>query len=474
MRFVSITSRLTITVLLLEALSAIVLVGAVAVDERHTQLKAFDATLRGTSDSLMGAVQDAENKTDDLILDRRAVRLSRDAVFMVEDDRGKVIGSVGEIPKELDLSSNIKSPIRNMKVGKRNYRFVIRHGVRILDPGEPNGGVQRGITILYGMPVDHVWHEVFEAIRFFAIATAILIGLTAWGMVLLLRRGLAPLHELAQEAERITSKTWQFESPANARETKELRPLAMALEAAVARLQRSFEQQKRFTNDAAHELKTDVAIVKSSLQLLSMRKRTVEEYGRGLALSLDDFTRLEMTVQEMLTLARLEQPRVVRSEEATRAFCSLRDLLEEAMHQASAYAEMKEVKVTLEIAKDVQIPIDQHDGLLLCSNVLLNALQHSPPHSHVFIQAVFAGDRVCLTIKDEGEGIASEDRPYLFEPFYRGDPSRSRKSGGTGLGLSICKAICERAGGSIEIANCDGGGALVTIGLPAEAQMSLR
>jgi signal transduction histidine kinase len=73
-----------------------------------------------------------------------------------------------------------------------------------------------------------------------------------------------------------------------------------------------------------------------------------------------------------------------------------------------------------------------------------------------------------LTVRDEGEGIRNEDRPYVFEPFYRGDPSRSRKSGGTGLGLSICKSICERAGGFIEISNGAVAGALVTIVLPEE------
>ena len=468
MRSISITRRLTVTVLVLEVLTAIALIGAITVNERHTELKAFDATLRGTADSIMGAVQDAENETGDVMLDMRGVQLAKAAVLLVEDERGKIIGSVGDVPAQVTQLTSRTPTFQNVRVRERNYRFVIHHGLRILDPEEPSGGIRRMITIIYGAPVDHVWHEVFEAIRFFVIATAILLGITALGMVLLLRRGLSPLHELAQQAERITTSSWQFESPASAKRTEELRPLAHALEAALNRLQRSFEQQRRFTSDAAHELKTDVAIVKSSLQLLSMRKRTVEEYSRGLALGLDDFTRLEMTVQKMLTLARLEQPREVDGQQATRPSCSLREVIEETVHQSSSFAHLKEVTMKVQIISDAQTPIDRRDALLLCSNVLLNALQHGPPQSTVYIEMTVTDGTANLTVRDEGEGIRNEDRRHVFEPFYRGDQSRSRKSGGTGLGLSICKAICERAGGSIQISNGPIAGALVTIMLPVD------
>lgn len=467
MRSVSITRRLTLTVLVLEVLSAIALIGAITVNERHLELKAFDATLRGSADSIMGAIQDGENDAGDLVLDMRGIQLPKDTVFRVEDERGKIIGSVGEVPEEIALPTTRTSTFQNAQVSGRSYRFVVRHGMRTLDPSEASGGLRRTITIIYGAP-DHVWHEVLEAIRFFAIATAILIGITALVMVWLVRRCLSPLHELALQAERITPKTWQFESPASAMEILELRPLVRALEAALARLQRSFEQQKRFTSDAAHELKTDVAIVKSSLQLLSMRKRTVEEYSRGLALGLDDFTRLEMTVQKMLTLARLEQPNEVDARETGRPSCSLQDALEEAVHQSRSFADLKEVTIKVQIGPSAQVPIDRRDATLLCSNVLLNALQHSPPRSSVHIEMNVIEGRANLTVRDEGEGVRNEDRPYVFEPFYRGDVSRNRKSGGTGLGLSICKAICERAGGSIEISNGTSAGALVTITLPEE------
>lgn len=316
----------------------------------------------------------------------------------------------------------------------------------------------------------HVWHEVLEAVRFFAIATAALLGITVMLMVWVIRKHLAPVRELAIEADRISSRNWVFDAPVSAKEIVELRPLARALEAALERVQRSFEQQKRFTSDAAHELKTDVAIVKSSLQLLSMRKRTTEEYSQGLALSLDDFTRLENTVQKLLTLARLEQPEESSLKQGALHRCSLREAATEAIHQSEPLSQLKNVEVTIDSVDEALVLIDRRDAILLCSNLLVNALQHSPKQGKVHLSIVRKGTTTVLTVQDWGEGISDDDRPYLFHPFYRSDVSRSRKSGGTGLGLSICKAICDRVGGSIDISNHVAGGAVVTVILPSLAR----
>jgi signal transduction histidine kinase len=468
---VSITRRLVVTVLLLELLSAVALIGAITVHEWSVQLKVFDASLVATAESLMGAVQDTEDESDNVMLDMRGVRVAENAAFRVEDERGRVLGSAGD-PPYLEGAPTGSPVFRNLKVNAHDYRFLILNGVRIVDPGQSNGGVRHSITIVYGTPVRRVWHEVREAIRFFAIATAFLLGVTAVVMAWLVRKGLSPVRELAREAERISSSDWQFHAPVSAKETMELRPLAGALEAALARLQRSFEQQRRFTSDAAHELKTDMAIVKSSLQLLSLRKRTLEEYEQGLALGLEDFTRLESTVEKMLTLARLEQPFDSQRLSAPRQFCSLRDTVEDAVQQSKPFAQLKSVEIAVDFSSDVSVPIDGRDALLLCSNILLNALQHSPEGVAVKIAAHAEEQMVRLTVQDQGPGISGEDQAHIFEPFYRGDPSRSRRSGGTGLGLSICKAICERVGGSIEIANRPAGGALVTVRLPAKVTPS--
>ena len=464
---ISITRRLIVTVLVLELLSASALICAITVHERHVQLKSFDASLVATVESLMGGVQDQEDQDDNVMLDTSGTQIAENAVFRVQDEQGRLLGSKGESPQVENVSLGAPA-FHTLDIRGRSYRFVFFRGFRTVDPGKPNGGVRHSITIVYGIPVGHVWHEVLAAVRFFAIATAILLGVTAAVMAWFVRQELSPVRELAREAERINSSDWRFEAPASAKRTVELRPLAAALEVALAGLRRSFEQQKQFTNDAAHELKTDLAIVKSSLQLLSMRKRSLEEYARGLALSLQDFSRLESTVQKMLILARLEQSTERAEAQVGPSSCSLRDVVDSAVSQSKSLAELKAIELIVECSADARVRIDGRDAFLLCSNILLNALQHSPDGSTVQV-ALTANEEIArLTIQDQGEGISEENRDLLFEPFFRGDPSRSRKSGGTGLGLSICKAICARAAGSIEIANNPGRGALVAVTLPAE------
>lgn len=456
---ISITRRLTAVVLMLEILAGVVLIAAITIHEHQVRLSAFNVGLEAGAKSLLAAVQESRDPSNGVQLDMTGVHVEKDAIYRVADESsGRLLGSAGAMPH---LQQRSMGPsIQNAKIAGRTYRLFLLHGVRIIDPGQPDAD-SHDITVVYGRPLAYVWHQVIGAVRFFVIATVILLIITALLMVWMIRKELRPIYELAHRAERINSTAWQFTAPPGAMETVELRPLASALEAALARLQRSFEQQKRFVSDAAHELKTDAAIVKSSLQLLRMRDRDAEEYRRGLEQGLEDFTRLESTVQKMLTLARVEQAGNVES-----ANCFLRESVEEAIRRSRPYAEIRSIQVDANIQGDPRVALDSRDAEMLCSNILLNALQHSPEGAAVEVNLEMKNSAVELTIRDRGEGIAEQDMPFLFEPFYRGDPSRSRKSGGTGLGLSIAKAICERADGSIAIANHPDGGAIVTVALP--------
>ena len=179
------------------------------------------------------------------------------------------------------------------------------HGSRIVDPGEPGGGKLRPVTILYGSPTDHVWRAIRGAVEFYAAGSILLLLVTGPLIAWLLHRGLLPLRQLAALAAQVSVDSWQFSPPASARRPRELAPLTQAIRERAAAPRTLLRPAKRtFVSDAAHELKTAVAVVKSSLQLLAMKQRTPAEYQAGLDRCLADTLRLEDTVAKMLTLAR--------------------------------------------------------------------------------------------------------------------------------------------------------------------------
>src|SRR5437879_12091879 len=120
-------------------------------------------------------------------------------------------------------------------------------------------------------------------------------------------RGLRPLQNLAQEASRVSAQNWELSLPEEVSQIKELRPVTQSMKQMLERLQHSFEQQRQFLGNAAHELKTPVAVMKSTLQSLVQRPRTEDEYRTGIQQSLEDLERLEPLPQWMLRLARAEQ-----------------------------------------------------------------------------------------------------------------------------------------------------------------------
>ena len=266
--------------------------------------------------------------------------------------------------------------------------------------------------------------------------------------------------------------------PASAHLTPELAPLTLAIENVLQRLEQSFTQQRTFVSDAAHELKTAVAVIKSTLQLLGMKRRTVAEYQTGLERCLADSLRLEEIVAKMLTLAREENAAAASGPQPA---CDLTECLDSAVAQLETFAALRSVKVEVATAFSGAslVPLIPEDCSLLLSNLILNALQHSPAETLVEIRLAQKCGKAEVRIQDHGDGIDPAALPHVFDRFYRGDPARSRNTGGTGLGLAICKAIAERAGGSIGIASQPGPdlpnqGTTVTVRLPLAREAETR
>ena len=468
MKSYSITHRLIVTILLVELLAALAISGAALVYEHHVRFRSFDVMLRGRADSLLGAVQDAEDAQDNVMLDGTEVSLPGEDIYQVQDAGGRILGhSPNWAGPDKDLASVKLGRMQRVSVRGRHYRVLRIEGLRIVDPGDKGGGIPRRVTIFYGAPVDHVWGEIWEAVGFYAITSLSLLAISGLLIFWVLNRGLAPLRELAAEASGVSVDSWNFVPPPRARLIRELAPLTVALETVLTGLEHSFLQQRRFVSDAAHELKTAVAVLKSSLQLLTLKQRTAIEYERGIERSQLDCQRMEETVAKMLTMARVETNSV-----PVAVATDLTEVLRQVAQQFESMTELKRLEILVLAEGPAMVDIEPEQLQLLCGNLLLNALQHSPAGSAIRALVEQKGEQVELAIEDDGEGIAAQDLPHVFERFYRGDPSRSRNTGGTGLGLAICKAIASRWQGSIDIASKLGVGTRVVVHFPASTLYS--
>ena len=183
---------------------------------------------------------------------------------------------------------------------------MVLRNVAVLD-NEESVKVPARVTVVYASSVTMIRRRLTD-LAFSVAGTSLLMllaasGLAVWGV----RRGLEPLRELAAQASAISVHNWNFRPPPPEKMASELAPLSRAIGTVLDRLRESFRQQRDFTSDAAHELKTSVAILKSTLQTLTHRPRAEQEYRDGLEMLLQDCARLEDLLDRMLRLARIEQ-----------------------------------------------------------------------------------------------------------------------------------------------------------------------
>jgi signal transduction histidine kinase len=462
----SLTRRLVVTLLLVQLMSAASIAGLAVAYERHTHFRSFDIMLRGRADSLLGSVQDAEDAADNVMLDGTEVSLPAEDIYEVIDENKRLLGrSHNWLGLDASQRSLKDGSFFKLRLGGKHYRVLKIAGLRVVDPGDKGGGIPRRVTVIYGSPTESVWKAVWQTVAFYGLTSLALLAISGLLMFWLLNRALTPLRELAAEAAGVSVRSWNFVPSESVRMTKELAPLAGALATVLHGLERSFTQQHQFVSDAAHELKTSVAVVKSSLQLLSMKRRTVHEYESGLERTYLDCERMEQIVARMLTLARVESE---SESEADLYATDMTHSVKLVMEQFETLANLKSLQLVVSSPGEVAVKVAPEELRLLCSNLVLNAMQHSPSGSAVRAMVRRNGLTAELCVEDHGAGIPPEALPHVFDRFYRGDPSRSRDTGGTGLGLAICKAIVSRFGGEIQIASTVNVGTTVTVHFPIE------
>jgi len=244
----------------------------------------------------------------------------------------------------------------------------------------------------------------------------------------------------------------------------ELGQLTAVLNDAFMRLQESFERLKRFTHDAAHELRTPLAVLRSVGEVGLQRPSDIDGYRDVIGSMLEEVDRLGRLVDGLLTLARAESGRF----NATRKQERLSELCAEVVDCLRVLAEEKGQSLTLDSATDVMAMIDRDTLRLALINLVANAIRFTPDGGRIQVRAGARDhDGAIIEVQDNGPGIAPAHQPRVFERFYRIDTSRAQQSGGSGLGLAIARWAVEANGGTIELESEPGRGSLFRILLPA-------
>lgn len=336
--------------------------------------------------------------------------------------------------------------------GKATWNHAESEGVEVLTYTRPVYGPEGHLlgAVQTAAPTGPVEAALSSVTYSLVLLLPILCLFAGLGGLWLTSRALAPVRQLTEAASHIEAEKLgeRLPEPGGG---DELDQLTQMLNRSLARLDDAFTRQKQFTSHASHELRTPLATIKTALGLL--RRSDLPPALRDEAIaSADDATdRANRLVGDLLFLARSQNGALP----VRRTPLKLAEVLRAAVPSPAQ----------LEIAPTLEFPTDRDLLLRLVSNLVSNALRHTPPDGLVTVQAQREGDSLVLTIRDTGAGIAPEHLERLGQPFYRPDTARARDDGGIGLGLSICHAIAEALGGTLRLTSEPGKGTLATVTL---------
>jgi heavy metal sensor kinase len=242
----------------------------------------------------------------------------------------------------------------------------------------------------------------------------------------------------------------------------ELTPVAARLNQMLERLERGAAQRKHFLADAAHELRTPIAAVLTSLEVALSRPRDAAALAQVLRDALNDVRLLKTLAEALLDQARADHDSKHQMPEPV----DLGELCGQCRRLLEAIAKEKGVDLTCAVPDDLIIQTQPQRLRSVLVNLLSNAIEHTLPGGRVELTATKAPDSTTLSVSDTGKGIAPEHLPHVFEPFYRADDARTSHSGHLGLGLFLVRTHAHAMGGTCTVESNPGRGSRFTLTLP--------
>ncbi|WP_329023445.1 sensor histidine kinase [Streptomyces sp. NBC_00690] len=306
------------------------------------------------------------------------------------------------------------------------------------------------VTVFGGAP-RATEQEAVESVR-----DAMLIGLPALLVVvgavtwLVTRRALRPVEDIRAEMAAITASEDLSRRVPEPDSHDEIARLARTTNETLAALEASVERQRRFVADASHELRSPIASLRTQLEVGEAHPDLLDVSG-----AVADTVRLQQLAADLLLLARLDA-----GERPGRARLDLGAMVREEASQRTH----DRIAVTVDVVDGLDVVGSRSQLARVLGNLLDNAQRHADESVTAAVRA--EGDRIVLTVADDGEGIPELERERIFERFVRLDDARTRDDGGAGLGLAIARDVAERHGGTLTVRQGPQGGALFEVSLP--------
>ncbi|WP_223293989.1 sensor histidine kinase [Pelodictyon phaeoclathratiforme] len=300
-----------------------------------------------------------------------------------------------------------------------------------------NKGITEGYLIV-AVPVKNaliVLHDLQEIFFFsFPIIILTLFILTR----LIAGKSIDPIEKVIATAEKMTQTNLDHRIPLPYHHD-ELYRLSVTINALVTRMQDAFQREKHFTADASHELKTPLAIVKGTLEVLIRKPREREHYEARIQFCLKELNRMAKLIDQLLMLARYESSKMNPHIEKVELSQHIERLIERMLPSATT----KEIAITSDQTENTWISADPGMLDMILDNILSNAIKYSPNNSTIAIAVKRKANTIICSISNQGAGIPEEKLNAIFERFYRVDESRNSGTGGFGLGLSIVKKLAD-------------------------------
>jgi two-component system heavy metal sensor histidine kinase CusS len=270
-------------------------------------------------------------------------------------------------------------------------------------------------------------------------------------------KAIKPVQKLIQSASEINESNISSRLPLP-NNKDEIYKLATTFNDLLNRIENSIEQQKQFTADASHEMRTPLTIIKGTLEVLLRKERTPEQYEKKINEVISQTDRLSYLFDQLLQLARAESNNTIIKKEKI----ILKEKIEYLINGGDLLLNKNQIKYNIPSNCVVFADAALLDRIL--ENIISNAIKYNTPNGNITFE--WNEKSNSLLIKDEGIGISKDQQPYLFNRFYRADNSRSSEIKGNGLGLSIVKKLCELQHIKISVESAENKGTSFTLQFP--------